>query len=120
MWSGLASLPVLSVGLGQELLVPGSLDTGQQEVAVPVELGCPGHGAMWGATLLKLPSRDVQVPGPWLALLGPQTGRGLQMRQEDPRGLCGETPVASGARHHPRYEEDLVGLLHVPPELQQR
>lgn len=50
LWSGLASLPVLSVGLGQELLAPGSLDTGQQEVAVPVELGCPGHGAMWGAT----------------------------------------------------------------------
>lgn len=71
-------------------------------------------GAMQEAALLKLPR--FQAPG-WFGLVH-RPGEGFESGRKI-RGLCGETPVASGAGHHLGYKEDLVGLLHIPPELQQ-
>lgn len=54
----------------------------------------------------------------WFGLVY-RLGEGFKGEQEGLRGLCGETPVASGAGHHLGHKEDLVSFLHVPLELQQ-
>lgn len=94
LWSGLASWLVLTWGWDRTAGVP--------------------WGAMQEAALLKLPRS--QAPG-WFGLFH-RPGEGFEGGRKI-RGLCGETPVASGAGHHLGYKEDLVGLLHIPPELQQ-
>lgn len=90
---------------GSDVELGRELEPGQQE--------CPG-GAMQEAALLKLPRS--QAPG-WFGLVD-RPGEGFEGGRKI-RGLCGETPVASGTSHHLGYKEDLVGLLHIPPELQQ-
>lgn len=90
---------------GSDVELGRELEPGQQE--------CP-RGAMQEAALLKLPRS--QAPG-WFGLVD-RPGEGFEGGRKI-RGLCGETPVASGTGHHLGYKEDLVGLLHIPPELQQ-
>lgn len=55
---------------------------------------------------------------PWWFSQVYTSGAGFEGGQEGLMGLHGETPVASGASHHLGYKDHLVGLLHVPPELQ--
>ena len=82
---------------GSDVELGRELEPGQQE--------CPG-GAMQEAALLKLPRS--QAPG-WFGLVD-RPGEGFEGGRKI-RGLCGETPVASGTGHHLGYKEDLVGLL---------
>lgn len=63
------------------------------------------------------PAVDARVPAHG-AQPGPQTGECF-WGAGGSRGLRGEAPGTSGARQHLSYEDDLVGLLHIPPELQE-